>query len=507
MKFKSSILIPINVVLLAALAPLQLSAQHPHYKLIDLGTFGGSTSVIAPTIDGGPENPGRGLTGNGVIVGAAETDLVDAFAPNFCSNPDCLASHASRWQNGALTDLGTLEGVNSNLNSGAAWIIDRGWVVGFSNTPNFDPFTGQPGSHAVLWKNGKIIDLGTLGEDFGGATAINNRGQVVGFSTNGKPDPFFVTQSRPFLWENGAMHDLGTLCESANVCGQDAQAWAVNESGQVAGISSTNQTPNPAMGIPTFHPFLWNRGRMIDLGTLGGTLTGVDGPAMVLNNHAQVAGTSTLTGDINPATGGLIYHPFFWDRGVITDVGTLGGDTGFVTWMNDVGAIVGTADLAGESGSQSHHAFLWRNGVMTDLGTLGATSHAEGINSAGQIVGRSKPTPDSPVQHAFLWENGGPMMDLNTLIPATSNLLLEEGGNINDRGEIAGRGVPRDCDDVDACGHAFLLIPCDSDASCASATIQQSPVLMKTRSTGFPRTPSQILSPWRTRLAQHHTAP
>ena len=77
---------------------------------------------------------------------------------------------------------------------------------------------------------------------------------------------------------------------------------------------------------------------------------------------------------------------------------------------------------------------------MTDLGTLGATSHAEGINSAGQIVGRSKVTPDAAVQHAFLWQKGGTMVDLNTLIPPNSPLLLEEGGNINDRGEIAGRG-------------------------------------------------------------------
>jgi len=478
----------VGIVLLAELAtPFLLAAQRTQYKVIDLGTFGGPASVIAPTDNGGPENPGRGLTSRGVIIGAAETTVPD---PLSCS--DCLVSHAFRWQNGVLTDLGTLHRLNSDLNSVAHWINDRGWIAGFSNTGGLDPLTAQPAGHAVLWINDEIIDLGTLGEDFGSAASLNNRGQVVGFSTNGKPDPFFGTQSRAFLWQNGVMQDLGTLCESAGVCGANAQAWAVNESGHVVGISATNQTPNPAMGIPTFHPFLWHNGKMIDLGTLGGTMTGVDGPAMLLNNRGQVAGTSTLAGDVNPATGNLIYHPFFWDKGVMTDMGTLGGDTGFVSWLNDVGAAVGTADLPGPSGSQSHHAFLWRNGVMTDLGSLGISSHGEGINSAGQIVGRYRiGSLNNPRQHAFLWENGGPMVDLNTLIPANSPLELEEGGNINDRGEIAGRGFPPGCDDIDACGHAFLLIPCDpaSGQDCSSVTASPGNAVLPNKQTAAPRLP------------------
>jgi probable HAF family extracellular repeat protein len=214
---------------------------------------------------------------------------------------------------------------------------------------------------------------------------------------------------------------------------------------------------------------------------------------------------------LNPATGGLIYHPFVWEHGVLTDVGTLGGDTGFISWINDAGEAIGTADLPGPSGSQGHHAFVWRNGVITDLGTLGGTSHAEGINSAGQIVGRSKPAPDSPIQHAFLWENGGPMVDLNTLIPANSPLLLEEGGNINDRGEIGGRGVPPGCDDVDACGHAFLLIPCDSDASCDNkgqiVTPTAIPYPTNVKSSFSPKTSPHFLNTWPTRMAQHKMAP
>ena len=45
------------------------------------------------------------------------------------------------------------------------------------------------------------------------------------------------------------------------------------------------------------------------------------------------------------------------------------------------------------------------------------------------------------VQIAVLWESGNPAVDLNTLIPPGSNLLLTEARNINDRGEISGGAV------------------------------------------------------------------
>ena len=92
---------------------------------------------------------------------------------------------------------------------------------------------------------------------------------------------------------------------------------------------------------------------------------------------------------------------------------------------------------------------------MSDLGNLGKTSSAEGINSSGQIVGGSR--VNSTTVHAFLWENGGPMVDLNSLIPPGSGLTLTEAWSINDRGEIAGWGKLADGD-----VHVVLLIPCDS---------------------------------------------
>jgi len=69
----------------------------------------------------------------------------------------------------------------------------------------------------------------------------------------------------------------------------------------------------------------------------------------------------------------------------------------------------------------------------------------------------------TPGGHAWLWENGGPIVDLNTLVPPGSNLTLEFAQNINDRGEIAGIGSPPGCNDPFVCGHTFVLIPCDGD--------------------------------------------
>ena len=64
----------------------------------------------------------------------------------------------------------------------------------------------------------------------------------------------------------------------------------------------------------------------------------------------------------------------------------------------------------------------------------------------------------------FLWENGS-MIDLNTFVPKGSGLQLAEALTINDRGEIGGLDLPSGCTLDTACGHAFVLIPCDEDAS------------------------------------------
>jgi probable HAF family extracellular repeat protein len=426
----------LKLALIVGSLALPLIAQagpHPRYKLIDLGTFGGPSSTS--------EDLAQVANNRGTAVGAADTPFPDPFAPN-CASASCFVQHAFQWQGGVLTDLGTLPGGSS---SWAESISDNGQIVGRSQNGLIEPVTGLPQWIAVLWRQGEIIELGTLGGAQSAAFTINNRGQATGIAANAIPDPFslagFATQTRAFLWENGVMRDLGTLG------GPDSFGQYVNERGQVVGFSYTDSTPNDSTGVPTVHPFLWENGRMLDLGSLGGTFGQVNG----LNNRGDVVGDMTLPGD-------EIHHPFLWARGTLTDLGTFGGSNGSATAVNNSGEVVGVADFPGDI---LHNAFLWKNGSMTDLGNLGITSFAHSINSRGQIVGGSRVSGVPSQISAFLWENGGPMNDLNTLIPADSPLHLVIAEHINDRGEISGTAVPPgvSVDDVETLGHAFLLIP------------------------------------------------
>src|SRR5579872_7059203 len=200
-------------VLLAILGTtLQLPAQehdgkkHHHYKLIDMGTFGGPQSYVFV-----PLSFASILNNNGTLAGFADTSTPDPFA-NFCFVPDCFVSHAFQWQHGEMTDLGALPG---GASSASTWISANGLIAGLSQNGKIDPlFPGFPEARAVLWNQGKVRNLGTLeGGHESAAAAVNSQGQVVGGSLNTIPDsnamillgvfPPIPYQVRAFLWERG----------------------------------------------------------------------------------------------------------------------------------------------------------------------------------------------------------------------------------------------------------------------------------------------------------------
>src|SRR5215469_10603971 len=107
----------------------------------------------------------------------------------------------------------------------------------------------------------------------------------------------------------------------------------------------------------------------------------------------------------------------------------------------------------------------YKDGIIHDLGTVpgDACSRGRGINSRGQVVGGSSDCHN--FLHAFVWEEEGPMRDLNTLIQSGTGYQLTNAFNINDRGEILAKAAPLGFtpnDDADL-GHLALLIPCDDD--------------------------------------------
>jgi probable HAF family extracellular repeat protein len=451
MKSKFSMCIT-AITLFAALAiPVRLAAQynqdHNRYKLVIIGTFGGPSSGV------GGDTPPPWLSAQGTFAGCADTSTADPNYPNFNPFdpnvpggpfPDPFIFHTFQWKNGILTDLGALPGTNDSC---ATHVSGNGLIVGASGNGSVDPLTGWPEIDAVLWQDGQISNLGTLpGGNESFAIGANNHGQVVGTSANSVPDPLsffgFGTQTRAVLWQNGTMEDLGTLGT-----GPDAFAVSVNDRGQVFGFSYINSIVNPTTGIPTGDAFFWDHGKMQDIpDPLGGTIVS----PFFLNNQGQAVGYMNLLGDI-----GEQGHPFLWEKGALTDLGTFGGNVGKAVRVNEVGQVIGSATYPGD---QIFRAFLWQNGAKSDLGTVGndGCSQANDINARGQVVGFSFAC-DGSVVRATLWKKGGPMLDLNTLIGPNPAIYLYEATSINDRGEIGGDGFLLPNGD----NRAFLLIPCD----------------------------------------------
>lgn len=182
-------------------------------------------------------------------------------------------SHGAIWTGGALHDLGSLV---VGLGSDAYAINDLRLVVGGA----YD----FPGSQttAVYWDDTGIHALPRLADSFHSlnvtrAVDVNNDGLIVGSS------PYVQGFWEAVTWSGGAIQELGFLGT-----GTFSQALAVNDLGQIVGVSTT--TIN---GSPLTHGFIWSDGAMQDLNDLVGPLGEgiyID-YALGINEQGQIVGT------------------------------------------------------------------------------------------------------------------------------------------------------------------------------------------------------------------------
>jgi probable HAF family extracellular repeat protein len=345
-----------------------------------------------------------------------------------------------------VSDLGTLGGSFSL----AYGINEKGEIDGFSTIP------GDLAEHAFLLKDGALVDLGTLGglnsQTFAG---LSNREKVVGSAEIPTPDPnaenfcgFFTSATcLPFLWQDGVMSPLKTLG------GTNGQAADINEREEVAGYAET-ATADPGCTAPQtlqFRPVLW---RKDDVETLPLFPGDAEGAAFWINSQGEAVGASGPCAPYDPRYGLPLQpeHALLWRKGKLVDLGSLGGamnNAGFA--INNFTEIAGASDLPSDT---YQHAFLWRRGVMRDLGVLpgDVVSAAVALNNRGQVVGVSNDINGN--SRAFLWERGE-LKDLNNYIPVGSPLYLVHSFGINDRGQIVGLAVVTSTGEA----HGFLATP------------------------------------------------
>ncbi|MBL9170966.1 MAG: choice-of-anchor M domain-containing protein [Verrucomicrobiales bacterium] len=319
------------------------------YKVIDLGTFGGTEFNTAIDVNNA-----------GVVVGGSSLS-------NNIDHPIFL------WEDGHLKNLGLFGG----RTAGADAISETGWIVGTTTTPagDFEPYVpyrlgtnllfepiplilgAQNGSAQDVDDNGTTvgtldlpdssmraflsftnaptIDLGTFGGSSSGAEGINNSGVIVGWAqlSNGETRAFRHVGTGPL---NVATDDLGTLG------GNNSRAFAVSEAGKVVGRSRTTS------GVQ--HAFLWEQGAgMIDLGSLGGDNTYAFG----------ISTNDVVTGWGNLVPGGDPTHGWVWTSATgMRDLNTLipfgtGLEVTVAYGVNEPGWIAGGATRLSDGSSRS----------------------------------------------------------------------------------------------------------------------------------------------------------
>jgi probable HAF family extracellular repeat protein len=264
----------------------------------------------------------------------------------------------------------------------ATGVNSSGVIVGSSTTAAGD-------FHAVVWRNGRVQDLGTLGGGTSEAYAIDDQGRIVGESVaaDGRYHAVMwrevTTSNRRRRWQITDLGNPGT--------GPWASAYDINASGGVAlkytiGEGFLAQFQG-SRGV------LWRDGRSTPINLTPGVIPNA------VNDQDHVVGVQNFTYDGSTITG----TAFMWQNGTGRDLGTLGGGRSTAYDINNRGQVVGESLTANGYGNVG---FIWENGTMRRLPIDRADTpsyNAASINDAGNIAGTA--AVNTLLTRALFWSS------------------------------------------------------------------------------------------------------
>jgi probable HAF family extracellular repeat protein len=347
----------------------------PTYDVIPLGIPGAFGNITR-----------QGIANGGIVAGTSY------------GGPGGLA-RAFLYKGSTEVDLGTLGGAFAQ----ALGVNRCGHVTGLSARAD-----GL--AHAFLY-DGAMHDLGTLGGSESAGNVISNCGKIAGWAV------VAFGRAHAFLYDGKTMQDLGTLG------GSQSYGLAINNVGQVVG-----QAFGP--GDAWYHAFLYDSRTGAPMQDLGSP--SVNSIAVDINDAGQVVGW-WRNGDPGPAPVGA----FYYEAGVMRDIGTLGGNYAEAVDINEAGTAVGNSNLA----DGAERGFVYDGTTMTSIGSLGGSrySAAVAINNSGLVVGAST-VSSSGEEHAISWTAKGGIVDLNERMhEPPAGLVLVRALAVADDGNIAVR--------------------------------------------------------------------
>lgn len=303
MFFRRSPLFAVSCALL-----LTCASQAHALDIIALPTLGGSTSDVAD------------ISSTNVVVGSAYL-------------ADETTYHAVRWDNGVITDLGTLAG---GANSSAYGINAAGTIVGQSDVSAFQ-------TRAFSWSGGLMTAAGTpdamsangintagaiaFSTATGDAYAINDLGVRVGTDLNG----------HPYINSNGTPVNLP-------MTGTDPiYPTSINSAGTIVGIEAALNADQSALAL---HAVAWQNNQVAFLPTLGGG----DTVANDINSAGVIVGAAYRPGSFE-SEAVLWYNGQLVELNAVPEIAASGWTLNEVSAINDSYMIAGQGTFNGASTS------------------------------------------------------------------------------------------------------------------------------------------------------------